>query len=64
VTKAAKTEFKRMKRKRFLRNGLIFDKLKQPVWQGHLRPFTRKNFLRSAQFWANTLKIASDETTY
>jgi len=52
-----------MKRKRFLRNGLIFDKLKQPVWQGLIRPFTRKNFLRSAQFWANTLKIAYDETT-
>ena len=28
MTKAAKTKFRRMKRKRFLRNGLIFERLR------------------------------------
>jgi len=36
VTKAAKTEFRRMKRKRFLRNGSIFERLRQANWKTDL----------------------------
>jgi hypothetical protein len=63
VTKAAKTEFRWMKRKRFIRNSSIGERLKQPVWKEHIQTFTRKRFSRTKRFWGNTLKIAADETT-
>jgi len=62
VTKAAKTEFRRMKRKRFLRNGLILDRLRQANWK---RDLVSKKVKSESDSFCSVLIIFEDyEKTY
>jgi hypothetical protein len=55
VSKAAKTEFRRMKSKRFLKNSFIFDRIRQANWKMYLTVLKAKiNQIRSFQFWPKT----------
>jgi len=62
VTKAAKTEFRRMKRKRFLRNGSIFERLRQGNWETDL--VAKKVKSESDLFFSVLIIFMDYEKTY